>query len=153
MRCATATRLSLLLQRGEVELGDRLVDEPALVLGVEHLAGDARGRLEREVGDLGADQVERALRLGVDLALRLLEPARALDLGLLLHALDLRVGDLARVREDVRRLALRVGDELPVLLEQLAGLVASLVRLVDGRANPVAPLVDRLLDRAERELA
>ena len=73
---------AVLLQRGEVELGDRLVDEPPLILGVEHLAGHTRGRLEREVGDLGADEVERALRLGVDLPLRLLEPARALRLGL-----------------------------------------------------------------------
>ena len=78
--CAARRPLGVaLLQRGEVELGDRLVDEPALILGVEDLARHAGRRLEREVGDLGADQVERALRLGVDLALRLLEPARALD--------------------------------------------------------------------------
>ena len=57
-----------LLQRREVELRDRLVDQAALVLGVEDLAGDAGGRRERQVGDLGADLVERALRLGLDLA-------------------------------------------------------------------------------------
>jgi len=49
--------------------------------------------------------------------------------------------------------ALRIGDELTVLLEQLAGLVARLVRLVDRGPDPVAALVDGLLDRAERELA
>ena len=75
----------------------------------------------------------------------------ALDLGLLLDALDLRVRDLARVGEDLRRLALRVGDQLAVLLEELARLLARLVGLVDGCADAVAPLVDGLLDRAERE--
>jgi hypothetical protein len=73
-----------LLQRGEVELGDRLVDEPALILAVEDLARDPGGRFEREVRDLGTDEVERALRLRVDLPLRLLEPALSLLLRFLL---------------------------------------------------------------------
>ncbi len=148
--CPEATGV-VLLQCGEVELGDRLVDEPALILCVEHLAGDAGRGLEREIGDLGANQVERALRLGVDLALRLLEPASAFRLGLLLHARDLRVRDLACVREDVGRLALRIRDQLAVLLEKLARLVTRLVGLVHGRANAVAAVVDGLLDRPERE--
>src|SRR5918996_1671117 len=57
----------LLLERGEVELGDRLVDQTPLVVGVEDLAGDARGRREGQLGDLAPDLVERALRLRVDL--------------------------------------------------------------------------------------
>ena len=77
--------------------------------------------------------------------------AALLLLRLTLHALDLRVGDLARVREDVRRLALRLADQLLVLLEQLAGLGARAVGLLDRFANAVPPLVDRLLDRAEGE--
>jgi hypothetical protein len=84
-------------------------------------------------------------------ATRLFEPALTLDLRLLLHALDLRIGDLACVREDVSRISLRLGDELTVLLEELAGLLPGLVGLVDSRTNAIAPLVDRLLDRAESE--
>src|SRR5439155_11557635 len=63
------------LEGGEVELGDRLVDEATLVLRVQDLAGDARRRFEGQVGDLGADLVEGALRLRLDLAARLLEPS------------------------------------------------------------------------------
>src|SRR5207342_1066750 len=101
------SRLVLLsLEDGEVEPGDRLVDEPALVGRVEHLAGDALGGLDGEVGDLAADLVERAGGLGLDLALRVLEPALTFRLGLLLRAVDLRVGHLARLREDARRLGL-----------------------------------------------
>jgi hypothetical protein len=37
-----------------------------------------------------------------------------------------------------------------VLLEQLACLPASVVGLLDGTADPLTALVDRLLDRAER---
>ena len=45
------------------------------------------GRLERQLGDLAADLVDRARRLGLDLLARLLEPALALGLGLLLRPL------------------------------------------------------------------
>ena len=44
------------------------------------------GRLDGEVGDLGADLVDRARRLGLDLLARVLEPPLALGLGLLLGA-------------------------------------------------------------------
>ena len=87
---------------------------------VEHLAGDLGGRDERQVGDLGADLLERAMRLGLDLALRLLEPPLAVGLGLVLDALTLRVGDPARLGEDLLRLAARLADQRPVLLEQPA---------------------------------
>ena len=94
------------LERGEVEPLDRLLDQAALVVGVEHLADDALGRLDGEVGDLGADLVDRARGLGLDLPARLLEPPLPLDLGLLLRALELGIGDLARLGEDLRRLVL-----------------------------------------------
>ena len=91
----------------------------------------SRSRSSVEVGDLGADLLERALRLGLDLLARLLEPALALGLGLLLRALDLRVGDLARLREDRPRHRPSPGRSAAVLLEQLAGLVAGVVGLLD----------------------
>ena len=53
---------------------------------VEDLAGHLRGRLERQVGDLGADLLERALRLGLDLACASPRARRcAVGLGLLLQ--------------------------------------------------------------------
>ena len=82
---------------------DRLADQLAVAVGVELLADDDRRRLEREVGDLRADLLERAGRLGCDLAARLLEPALTLDLGLLAHALLHRVARLARLGEDLPR--------------------------------------------------
>ena len=61
----------------------------------------------------------------------------------------------ATFRASARMLGrLRAGlrEDRPVLLEQLAGLVAGVVCLLDRLADPVAALVDRLLDRAERVL-
>ena len=52
-----------------------------MVLVVEDLAGDLRGRLERQVGDLAADHLDRAPGLGLDLAARLLDPSCALGAG------------------------------------------------------------------------
>ncbi len=109
------------LQRGEVELGDRLVDEASLVFRIEDLARDTRGGLERQLCNLSADELERPLRLGVDLALRLLQTALSFDLGLVLHAGDLRIADLARLGQDLRGLVLRLRDQRPVLLDELAG--------------------------------
>ena len=112
------------LEGREVERLHRLVDKAALVLGVEHLADDALGRLDRQVRDLAADLADRADGLGVDLLARVLEPPLALGLGLLLRAVDLRIGDLARLREDVGRLRACLREDRPVLLEQLARLAS-----------------------------
>ncbi len=65
-----------------------------------------------------ADLAERLLGRLLDLALRLLETALAVLLGLLAHALALDVGDLARLGEDRLGLALRLADQLAMLLEQ-----------------------------------
>ena len=79
--------------------------------------------------------------------LRLLEAPLAVGLGLLAHALALRVGDAARLGEDLLRLAAGLADQAAVLLEQLACLVAGVVGLVDrlrgsaraARRSPSAP--------------
>src|SRR5581483_11485234 len=102
-RCG-ARPLFLLLQPREVERADRLRDELAVAVGVELLADDDRRRLEREVCDLGADLLERALPFG---------------LGLLAHPLLHRVARLPRRGEDSLGVALRLPDQRAVLLEQL----------------------------------
>src|SRR5918999_753405 len=101
MRCATAMCASALLrlERREVELADRVFDQPAMVVAVEHLARDLRGRDERQLRDLGPDLLERARRLGLDLAPRVFEPALPVGLDLLLRALPLRLRRLARLRQ------------------------------------------------------
>ena len=58
-------------QRGEVQLGQRLVDEPPLVLGGERLARHLLRGHDGEVGDLGADLLDRAACLRLDVAARL----------------------------------------------------------------------------------
>ena len=122
-----------------------------MVVAVEHLAGHLRGRDERQVGDLGADLLQGARRLGIDQLACFLEPALAVGLDLLLRALSLRVCDLARLRQDLPGFALRLPDQLLVLLEQPARLGAGVVGLLERLANPSSAVVDRLLDRAERE--
>src|SRR6478735_5886091 len=67
----------------EVELADRLVDQPAVVGVGERLPGHLRRGDQRQVGDLRADLLERAARLGLDLAVGLLHPPLPVDLGLL----------------------------------------------------------------------
>ena len=139
------------LEHGEVEVADSASSiRRRWSSSVEHLAGHLAGRDERQVGDLRADLLERAARLGLDLAARLLEAALALGLELVAQALALRVGDAARLGEDLLRVAARLADQRAVLVEQLARLVAGVVGLVDRLADPLAPLVDGLLDGPER---
>src|SRR5205085_6549776 len=70
-------------------------------------------------------------------------------LRLLLHALALRVGDAARLGEDLLPFAPRLADQAAVLLEQLPRLLARLLGVFERAADALAPLVDHLLDRAE----
>ena len=111
------------------------------------LGGDrARGRRPRRGSAPSARCVSASIW-----RLRLLEPALAVLLGLLAHALALRVGDACAPRRGSPRPRLRACCiRLAVLLEQPARLVAGVVGLVERLADPVAPLVDHLLDRAER---
>src|SRR5215468_6904561 len=140
MRWATAIGLGRLLQAREVEAGDRLFDQSLVALGVERAADHPRGRLERELGDLGADLLERARGLGRDLLPRLLEPALPLGLRLVAHALLHRLPRLARLGEDRLALAARLRDELLVLLEQSLRLVACVVCCLDRLLDVLAPL-------------
>src|SRR5215831_18893799 len=99
MRCATA-KLGALLQPREVEACNGLLDQLLVALRVERAADHPRRRLEREIGDLGADLLEGACRLGRDLLARLLEPPLPLGLRLLAHPLLHRLPRLARLGED-----------------------------------------------------
>src|SRR6266540_2249694 len=138
------------LEHREVELAEGFLDQPAMVLVVERLAGDlARGQ-QAQVDDLDANLLESAARLGLDLAPGLFEPALPVGLGLLSHPPLVRLRDLARLGEDLLGVALRTSDQLAVLLEQAARLLTRLVRLLDRLHDPLAPLVDRPLDRPER---
>src|SRR5215470_9938840 len=150
MRWATAIGLGRLLQAREVEAGDRLFDQSLVALGVEGAADHPRGRLERELGDLGADLFERAGGLGRDLLARLLEPALPLGLRLFSHPGLHGFARLARLGEDRLGLTARLRDELLVLLQQLLRLVARLVGRLDGVPDRLLPVVDELLDGAER---
>src|SRR5436853_5631279 len=106
MRCATA-KLGALLQAREVEAGDRLFDQLLVALRIERPPDDPRGGLEREVGHLGADLLQRTRRLGSDLLPRLLEPALPLGLRLLAHPRLHRLPGLPRLGEDLLALAAR----------------------------------------------
>src|ERR671921_2067624 len=109
------SRSALLAREGrEVQLGDGLVHQAALVLGGQRLARDLLGREDREVGDLGADLLDRAAGLGLDVLARLLEQLLAA-----LLALDDEVGlgllaGLARAGDDVVRLLAGGGQALAV---------------------------------------
>src|SRR6266545_4509863 len=74
-----------LLQHREVEALNSFLDETPVVLVVENLARHLLGRDQAQLRDLGADLLQRPLRLGLDLAPRVLEPSLPIGLGLLLH--------------------------------------------------------------------
>src|SRR5437773_7492019 len=129
-----------LLELREVERADRLGDQLAIPVGVELLADHDRRRREREVGDLRPNLVERPHRLRGDLTPRVLEPALPLGLGLLAHALLHRLPRVPRLGEDLLGLAARLLHQRPVLFEELAGLGARVLGLLDRAANLLAPL-------------
>src|SRR5512142_185658 len=100
------------LQHGEVELADCLLDQAPVVGVVERLAGHLRRGEHAQVDDLGADRLERAARLGVDLLARLLQAPLPVFLELLAHAPLVRLADPARLAEDLLGVRLRARDQL-----------------------------------------
>ena len=113
----------------EVQLAQRLLDQPALVGIGERLAGDLLGGQDRQVGDLAADVVAAPARV----AASMLRSARlaasssdllAAPLGLLL----VRLGRLAGALDDLVGLRAR-------LLQPLAVFGQDLVRLLRGSAR------------------
>ena len=110
-------------QLGEVDLRQRLLDEAAVVLRVERLAGDLLGGGDRQVRDLPAELVERAAGLVLDVAARLASiSSRCFEASAFVSSLSV-LGRLARPRDDVLGLLARLTQPRAVLLEQLVGLL------------------------------
>src|SRR5438309_5501438 len=139
----------LLLHDREVDVADRLVDQALVVCVLEDLAGHLRRCDERQLGHLSADLLQRALRLGLDLPLRLLEATLAIGLRLFLDTARHRFRDLAGLGEDLLGLAAGLADEGAVLFEQSPRFFPRLLCLFDRAADALAPLVDDRLDPAE----
>ena len=131
----------------------RLVDQAALVVRVEHLAGHLLGRDERQLDHLAADLLDE------------LHGSRPRS-----PCGSPRAGARGRLERLLARLATAAGPACgsprrgsprtsPAsamscwFVEELPGLLAGLVGLVERLPDPVAPLVDQPLDPAERELA
>ena len=92
----------------------------ALVAPVERLAGHLLGRQHGQVRDLVADLLDRAPRLGLDVAARLLEQLLALLAGRLERLALVLLGRLARARTTISSdCCARLAQPLAVLLEQL----------------------------------
>ena len=132
---------------------ERLLDEPLLVVLVERLARDLLGREDRQVGDLVADLLDRAARLGLDVAPGLLHQLLALDPGLLERLALVDLAGLARAGDDLVGLRARLAQPLAVLGEQLVGLGPRALGGVDRLLDRVLALVERLGDARERALA
>ena len=115
----------------------------------QHLARDSAGRLERELGDLRPDLLQSAPRLGLDLLRRIVEATLPVGLELVAHPLLLGLTDATRLREDLLRVPARLLHHRAVLLEQPPRFGTRVVGLLDCLPDPLAPGVDRLLDRTE----
>src|SRR3954453_8233319 len=92
---------SLARERREVQLAERFLDEATLVVLVERLARDLLGREHGQVGDLVADLLDRAPRLGVDVAPGLLHELLALEARLLERLALVDLAGLARASNDL----------------------------------------------------
>src|SRR5207244_10143872 len=128
----------------------RLLHHPPLILGIECLPCHLLGRQHGQVRDLLSDPLERAPRLGLDV------PARGGYelLPLLLpgcRRLSLRgLGRAARSSDDLLGLLAGLLQALPVLAQELVGLLALPVRRLDALADRVSALVERVLDPRQR---
>src|SRR5215211_1225620 len=152
MRWTTATRV-LVVGRDpvDVDLLHRLVDQAALVLGVEHLAGHPFGGENGQLHDVATDRLAELAVLGVDGLAVLLEPALEILRGLLAPLRDLLLALAAAVVEQPLALGPGLVALLARQLAKLARLLAGLVGRVQRLADPVTPLGDQALDPAERE--
>ena len=125
--------ISSLRSRRRPDLGEELLDQPALALVGHRLADDRAGGREGEVGDLAADLGDRALLLGLDLRGRPL----AQPLELLAGRGDVRVarllGDLLGAGQDVVRLATGLAERGDALR---LGALAVAARLLGVLAAP-----------------
>src|SRR5215208_2312096 len=140
-------------QAREVHLGQGLLNQPLLVLGIERLAGHLLGRQHGQVGHLLSDPLERAPRLRLDVSpgggkqlLTLLAP--------LLHGLvGCRLGRPAGAGDDVICLLAGLFQPGAVLGQDLVRLLPGALGLLDRLADQVGALVERLLDSREGDLA
>ena len=123
-------------------LGQELLDEAPLALGVHGLADDTRGGRERQVGDLCANLGQRTLLLGRDVRRRAL--AQLLELGPRRGhvALAVLVRDALGAGEDVLRLAACLGEHAQPLRRGLLAIDARLVGVAQALLDPRAPLLE-----------
>jgi hypothetical protein len=136
----------------EVHLGERILDQAAVVVAVERLARDLLRGEHREVAHLLADLVERAPGLLLDVAPRGLHELLAGALGRGLGLVLVGVSRLARAGDDVVGLLTGLLQPRAVLLEELVGLALGLGGPLDRLVDGLAPLVQRLRDAREGEL-
>ena len=118
-------------------------DQPLLILLGQRLAGHLLGRRDRQVSDLAANVLDRAPRLELDLATGLLHQLLAPGLGLGLRVALVDLARLAGAIDDLLRLPASLLEPLAVLGQDLVGLLADLLGVVDR-------LLDRVLTAVER---
>ena len=110
----------------EIDLGERLLDQPPMIVLVERLSGHLLGGQNGEVGDLASDPLQRALGLELDVAAgggdQLLAPLAAGG-GCLGEG---RLGGLAGTGDDLVGLVPSHPQPLAVVGEQLGELADTL---------------------------
>ena len=117
----------------------------------QRFADDAAGGRERQVGDLAAQLADGALLLRLDLRGR----PDAHPLELLAGRGDVRVarllGDLLGARQDVVRLAARLGQGGDPLGLGALAVATGLLGVLEALLDPLLALVEHLRDGLERE--
>src|SRR5580658_4517536 len=136
-----------------LQLVEEPVHHPALPHGLgERLAHDLAGQLGGQRPDLGAQRGQRLLAFGLDLGLRGLGHPARLGLGLLAHIGDDLRALLPGLLAQPGGLVPGVGQLLPVLLEQLLGLLLRLIGAGQPALDRLGPLGQYLLDAGQPQL-
>src|SRR6266536_2897402 len=133
------------------ELLDVLVDQPELPLAVERVADHPGGELDRQRADLGPQLAHGTVALGPDRLASLGDHPLGLLLGLVHEVPAQPVGVGPALVDDALRLLLGTGQTLAVLPQQLLGLLALALRVLELPFDALGPLLERLVGARERE--
>src|SRR5215218_4785033 len=128
------------------ELADVLVDEAELALPVQRVADHPGGQLDGERADLAAELADGLVALGADRLPGPLQLPLGVGVGLGQQVLADPLGVGARLLQDPMGLVLGGGEPLAVLLQQLLGLVALLLGLLELALDVGPPVLVHLGD-------
>src|SRR4029077_16748518 len=135
-----------------LQLARELAQDVAMRLRVDLAREHLLGARDRDLRDLGAELLARAVRLGADLGARRVELALALGLAVGLRLIDDAARARVRLLDDPARLLAGGRDELVGLCLRLREVGRGLLGGREAGRNLGLPLLDRAHDERPHKL-